>query len=277
MTFPGLLSGPMAPFDSLLIPCLHCASMRYSASSGPGSPYSTISIGSSPLSTCELFLSAFKRPKTVILFSTPRPPMCEQCTFLPGLYASGATHCMEYSLRSYLPFRRPVFPVSERWYAVFYNHSGQLCVGFIKGVKSLKKWFHRAEATSTAYFICCVEPQHQGCLFKSRWGAAEYKKGMKGLEETFDQYYAAGEANKVVEITTAKPAVAAAAPLHRYGSSFLLDAVQSVKQTERAKANPRDELKFYLSSPLEQVDNILHHWATTPRIQPADSRFFDSG
>jgi hypothetical protein len=27
----------------------------------------------------------------------------------------------------------------------------------LEGVKSLKKWFHRAEATSTAYFICLGE------------------------------------------------------------------------------------------------------------------------
>jgi hypothetical protein len=120
-----------------------------------------------------------------------------------------------------------------------------------------------------------LNPNIKDVYFKSHWGAAKYKKGMKGLEETvhdfvpisattenlqFDQYYAAGEANKFVEITAATAAVAAAAPLHRYSSSFLLDAVQSVKQTEHAKANPCNELKVYFSSPLEQVNNILHHW-----------------
>jgi hypothetical protein len=93
------------------------------------------------------------------------------------------------------------------------------------------------------------------------------------------------------------------APLHRYGSSFLLDAVQSVKQTERAKAHPRDELKAYISSPLEEVDDVLRHWGVSdcfvlhcsqnsdPSLAQhlaanassdgsrllADSRFFDSG
>lgn len=34
----------------------------------------------------------------------------------------------------------------------------------------------------------------------------------------------------------------------RYGSSFLLEAVQSFQQEEKAAGSPRDELKLYLKS-----------------------------
>ena len=40
----------------------------------------------------------------------------------------------------------------------------------------------------------------------------------------------------------------------------MLDAVRSVEEEERAKADPHDELTGYLKSPLEQTDNILHWW-----------------
>lgn len=53
------------------------------------------------------------------------------------------------------------------------------------------------------------------------------------------------------------------APLHRYGSSFLLDAVNSAQRAQRADAQPRDELKDYLASPLENTDNILHYWGVS--------------
>ena len=53
------------------------------------------------------------------------------------------------------------------------------------------------------------------------------------------------------------------ASLSRYGSSFLLDAVNASQQEARARAEPRDELKAYLSTPLEKTDNILHYWGVS--------------
>jgi hypothetical protein len=42
-----------------------------------------------------------------------------------------------------------------------------------------------------------------------------------------------------------------------------MDVVNSVQQAERARAHPRDELKGYLSSPLENTDNVLHYWGVS--------------
>ncbi|KAJ6596097.1 hypothetical protein B0H10DRAFT_1960212 [Mycena sp. CBHHK59/15] len=54
----------------------------------------------------------------------------------------------------------------------------------LEGVKSLKKWFHRAETTSGAYFICLVlNPGIKDVYFHAHWGDEEYKAGMEAFEE----------------------------------------------------------------------------------------------
>lgn len=47
---------------------------------------------------------------------------------------------------------------------------------------------------------------------------------------------------------------------YRYGGSFLLDAVQSFQQEEKAAGSPRDELKMYLESGVEQTTNVIQWW-----------------
>ncbi|KAJ7440522.1 hypothetical protein B0H11DRAFT_1883113, partial [Mycena galericulata] len=88
----------------------------------------------------------------------------------------------------------------------------------LEGVKSLKKWFHRTDTTSSAYFICLVlNPNIKDVYFRSVWGSEEFNKGMRALEEVFDRYYAEGGGDKDVEISPAAPAAVQPAPLHRYG------------------------------------------------------------
>jgi hypothetical protein len=52
-------------------------------------------------------------------------------------------------------------------------------------------------------------------------------------------------------VSAPTPTVVQSPSLQRYGSSFLMEAVNLAQQEERARAQPRDELKGYLSSPLE--------------------------
>jgi len=52
----------------------------------------------------------------------------------------------------------------------------------------------------------------------------------------------------------------AVAPASQYGSSFLLEAVQSFQQEKNVTANPRDELKLYLKSDVESTDNVITWW-----------------
>ncbi|KAF8148948.1 hypothetical protein K438DRAFT_2086932 [Mycena galopus ATCC 62051] len=102
-----------------------------------------------------------------------------------------------------------------------------------------------------------LNPTIKDVYFRTRWGAEEYKRGMKALEEVFKKYYAAGKDENEVEMISVSSSVEPPS-LQQYGSSFLMDAVNSVQQAERARADPLDELKGYLSSPLEITDNILH-------------------
>lgn len=54
--------------------------------------------------------------------------------------------------------------------------------------------------------------------------------------------------------------VAATTSNVQYGYTWMLNAVQSRQDAERAKSNPRDELKAYLDSPLERVDDVVCWW-----------------
>jgi hypothetical protein len=59
----------------------------------------------------------------------------------------------------------------------------------------------------------------------------------------------------------------AAAPLptsKHYGSSFLLDAVESYQKSTQVDADPHAGLNRYLSTPPEPADNILHLWSVSP-------------
>ncbi|KAF7372957.1 hypothetical protein MSAN_00502900 [Mycena sanguinolenta] len=143
-----------------------------------------------------------------------------------------------------------------------------------EGVKSLKKWFHRTETTSGAYFICLVlNPAVKDVYFRAHWDADDYEAGIAAMEEVFDKYSAMNPETKETQMSSV-PVQAKPASLRRYGSSFLMDVVNSVQQAERARAHPRDELKGYLSSPLENTDNVLHYWGGS--AIPAE-RAFSSG
>jgi hypothetical protein len=47
---------------------------------------------------------------------------------------------------------------------------------------------------------------------------------------------------------------------YRYGGSFLLDAVQSFQQEEKAAGSPRDELRMYLESGVEHTTDVIQWW-----------------
>jgi hypothetical protein len=41
-------------------------------------------------------------------------------------------------------------------------------------------------------------------------------------------------------------------------------AVQAQQTADQAKMGPRDELKMYISSPLEHVENVVSWWGVSP-------------
>jgi len=46
----------------------------------------------------------------------------------------------------------------------------------------------------------------------------------------------------------------------QYGSSFLLEAVQSFQQEEQAARSPHSELKLYLESGVESAGDVIAWW-----------------
>ncbi|KAF8810971.1 hypothetical protein BYT27DRAFT_7278636, partial [Phlegmacium glaucopus] len=51
-----------------------------------------------------------------------------------------------------------------------------------------------------------------------------------------------------------------AAPICRYGGSYLLEAVQSFQQEEKSADSPCNELKQYLESGPKPTDNVVCWW-----------------
>jgi hypothetical protein len=46
----------------------------------------------------------------------------------------------------------------------------------------------------------------------------------------------------------------------QYGQSWMRATVQARKASDRATASPREELRLYLESPLEFVDDVVKWW-----------------
>ena len=83
----------------------------------------------------------------------------------------------------------------------------------------------------------------------------QYAAGIATLKATFDEYYVPPQVPS--PSTTTCPQPSAAAPLACYGSSFLLEAVQSFQHKEKSTFNPQDGLKQYLGSVVESTDNVV--------------------
>ena len=50
---------------------------------------------------------------------------------------------------------------------------------------------------------------------------------------------------------------------YHYGGSYLLDAVQSFQQEEKATGSPYDELKQYLESGIETTADVVKWWGVS--------------
>jgi len=141
-----------------------------------------------------------------------------------------------------------------------------------EGVQNFKKWYQKVDETSDAYFICLVlDPNVKDLYCRRRWEPEQYQAGMKRLEEVFDHYYVARGEPATVSTTSsgdAKAMESTTTGSYRYGGSFLLDAVQSFQQEEKAAGSPRDELRMYLESGVEHTTDVIQWWG-----RQADSKY----
>ncbi|KAJ7023358.1 hypothetical protein C8F04DRAFT_1401738 [Mycena alexandri] len=123
--------------------------------------------------------------------------------------------------------------------------------------KAFAPCFHRADTTSSAYFICmALDPTIKDAYFRTRWERAHFKKAIKQLEQVFDKYYAETPAESVVPATSTS--VEDSTLPGRYGSSFLLDAVKSAQRDKRVVVSTRRAKSLLLHH--SRRPRILHWW-----------------
>ncbi|KAF8799820.1 hypothetical protein BYT27DRAFT_7217371 [Phlegmacium glaucopus] len=105
----------------------------------------------------------------------------------------------------------------------------------------------------------------EGVISFQKW-YRKYHAGMNRLEEVFDDYY-----SPPTSINSTTPvhdsSATQAAPIRRYGGSYLLEAVQSFQQEEKSADSPRNELKQYLESGPEPTDNVHQSNAKYPTLK----------
>lgn len=132
------------------------------------------------------------------------------------------------------------------------------------GVESLEKWYRKVDGSSDAYFICLVlDPNVKDLYCRSRWSADQYDAGMERLKELFDQYYTpptSPTTSASTHMVSESEVTASTSASIRYGGSYLLEAVQSFCQEEKAAGSPRDELKLYLESGPEPTNDVIGWW-----------------
>jgi hypothetical protein len=183
----------------------------------------------------------------------------------------------------------------KRWESMAEQHKFRDVKDAItNGVDNLKKWYRKVDNTLAAYFICLgtcstlltkstcmvlisyevLDPNVKDLYCRHRWESHQYTAGLRRLEDVFDDYYVPPQAPSAT--STAPASVAAAVPLARYGSSFLLEAVQSFQSQEKTAVNPRDELKRYLNSPVESTDDVIAWWGVRVHYLSARRIFSDS-
>jgi len=83
---------------------------------------------------------------------------------------------------------------------------------------------------------------------------------MRCLQIVFDKYY---HHNSLPDTEPAVVAPSSLAHQGSYGHSWMRDAVKSRVASDTASRRPRQELKDYLASPLEDIKNVVAWWGVS--------------
>ncbi|KAG2354069.1 hypothetical protein BDR07DRAFT_637171 [Suillus spraguei] len=125
------------------------------------------------------------------------------------------------------------------------------------GLKNLKKWSQKTDDTDV-YFIClALDPNYKLEYARSQWKSDTFDEGVRKLTAAFDQYHtpvAATPQPILVLSASSRPSTV------QYGHSWMRSAILSRQSSERTIDNPHQELNMYLTSPLEEVGDVVHWW-----------------
>lgn len=127
------------------------------------------------------------------------------------------------------------------------------------GLKNVDKYFKKT-SQSDIYFICLVlDPNYKLAYVEGRWDFGDVADGRAHLEAVFNDYYTPPSRTPTTNEQSAPPTRAASVCKH-YGDDWMREAIRMRKTSDHLTHNPRQELNMYLSSPLEETDDIVAWW-----------------
>ncbi|KAG2028810.1 hypothetical protein BDR03DRAFT_882625, partial [Suillus americanus] len=125
-------------------------------------------------------------------------------------------------------------------------------------LKNVDKYFKKT-SQSDVYFICLVlDANYKLTYIEGWWDYGDVADGRARLE-AFDEYYTPPSRTPTTNEQSAPPTRAASVRKH-YGDNWMREAIRTRKTSDHLTHNPRQELNMYLSSPLEETDDIVAWW-----------------
>ncbi|KAG1792926.1 ribonuclease H-like domain-containing protein [Suillus plorans] len=127
------------------------------------------------------------------------------------------------------------------------------------GLENLGKWSRKTDETDM-YFIClALDPNYKLEYARAQWDADAFDEGKKKLEAAFDYYHAP----VTPQPSPSEPIPSASSqPPTQYGHSWMRSAILAHQSSEKSIADPRHELALYLTSPLEEVADVVRWWGS---------------
>ncbi|KAG2056758.1 hypothetical protein BDR06DRAFT_969779 [Suillus hirtellus] len=125
-----------------------------------------------------------------------------------------------------------------------------------KGLKNMGKYYKKTN-DSDIYFICLVlDPNYKLAYVESHWSAEKVMSGRVGLQALFNKYYEAPPMSCTMDAAVPTKVLQGV----RYGQSWMRDAVTAHQAADNHMHDLLQELSSYLTSPLEETDNIVAWW-----------------
>lgn len=139
--------------------------------------------------------------------------------------------------------------------------------GLLRGTTNLRKWYNNMDDTDIYFISVVLDPYIKMEYFKVHWDADYLTRGMKVLEEVFDEYSA-----KFGDHTRPKEPANVGATTNEgtsggYSSAWMRNAVQARVHAENANADPRREVKEYLAGPLNVLCIDILKWWQEHQVQ----------
>ncbi|KAG1791155.1 ribonuclease H-like domain-containing protein [Suillus plorans] len=127
-----------------------------------------------------------------------------------------------------------------------------------KGLKKLKKYYRLVDQNNVSFINLALDPNFKLKYTKEQWDPEYYDAGMILLKEVFNVYAANAASNEVLEVSPPKPD----SPIKGggYGSTMMRKVIKAHMDCEPRGHDSHQELKHYLKSPLETVDDLVKWW-----------------